>query len=77
MYTCGPIFSILNRIGVTGMCHGQLGQHEEAYEDYVAAIDLLDDPVRMRLNPFVSLLDLHMVLSSTDSLMCVWFTYSF
>ncbi len=29
------------------MCHGQLGQHTEAYEDYVAAIDLLDEPVRM------------------------------
>ena len=30
------------------MCYGQLGQYDEAYEDYVAAIDLLDDPVRMR-----------------------------
>ena len=27
-----------------GMCHGQLEQQEEAYEDYVAAIDLLEDP---------------------------------
>jgi hypothetical protein len=34
-------------MGAAGMCHGQLGQHAEAYEDYVAAIDLLDKPVRI------------------------------
>ena len=41
LVACRDLAKCLNE---RGMCHGQLSQHNEAWEDYEEAVALLEDP---------------------------------